>query len=225
MSLPSPSSTRRSQKQRPDSTAPLGDQNRFTPLPRPSRQPRSSPSMSTTALDYGASTTHLSQIPQPPHTTTRRPQGWIPSTNLQKIGELSGVSLVENIGNQYNDLAGEGDIPSPPGLSTSPSSFCYRHDPDTRCQRQADDPTMDNLQKVCEAADYSSLLMLTHIPCRTCLPSHQWNNKISVVSGRHFQQHHLVNGNSFSRVYWLNAVSHNSPFSPPLFVIFSRSTS
>ena len=33
--------------------------------------------------------------------------------------------------------------------SRANSKFCYRHRPDLKCRRQADEPSMDNLQRVC----------------------------------------------------------------------------
>ena len=35
------------------------------------------------------------------------------------------------------------------GMSRANSKFCYRHRPDLKCRRQADEPSMDKLQRVC----------------------------------------------------------------------------
>jgi F-box and WD-40 domain protein MET30 len=56
--------------------------------------------------------------------------------------------LVRHIPDQYAPL---GPRPSEEAEATpqANSRYCYRHRPDLKCRRQADEPSMDQLQRVC----------------------------------------------------------------------------
>ena len=56
--------------------------------------------------------------------------------------------LTRHIPHAYAPLGspGDGSVKKP---QDSNSKFCYRHRPDMLCRRQADEPSMDKLQKVC----------------------------------------------------------------------------
>ena len=57
--------------------------------------------------------------------------------------------LTRHIPHAYAPLGspGDGSVKKP---QDSNSKFCYRHRPDMLCRRQADEPSMDKLQKVCQ---------------------------------------------------------------------------
>jgi F-box/WD-40 domain protein MET30 len=60
--------------------------------------------------------------------------------------------LARHIPEQYAPL---GSQTSPSGLMEkdySNTRYCYRHHPDLKCRRRADEPSMDQLQKVCRQA-------------------------------------------------------------------------
>ncbi|KAF2027175.1 F-box/WD repeat-containing protein pof1 [Setomelanomma holmii] len=65
----------------------------------------------------------------------------------KKMGELITPYLARHIPPQYNPLGGDRDgrshdVPQSPANT----KFCYRHRPDMLCRREADGPTMDELQ-------------------------------------------------------------------------------
>lgn len=63
-------------------------------------------------------------------------------------GQTVAPFLAKHIPEQYAPLGGTdkpNDSPVNPNLSTK---YCYRHRPDLKCRRQADEPSMDQLQHV-----------------------------------------------------------------------------
>jgi F-box/WD-40 domain protein MET30 len=53
--------------------------------------------------------------------------------------------LAQHIPTQYNPLGGDAKgVPA-----NGNTKFCYRHRPDLLCRKQADEPSMEQLQKVC----------------------------------------------------------------------------
>jgi F-box/WD-40 domain protein MET30 len=54
--------------------------------------------------------------------------------------------LAQHIPQQYNPLGGDQHNVRPANANTK---YCYRHRPDMLCRRQADEPSMEQLQKVC----------------------------------------------------------------------------
>jgi F-box/WD-40 domain protein MET30 len=65
----------------------------------------------------------------------------------KKMGELITPYLARHIPPQYNPLGGDRDGRDVP-QSPANTKFCYRHRPDMLCRREADGPTMDELQAV-----------------------------------------------------------------------------
>lgn len=57
--------------------------------------------------------------------------------------------LTRHIPEQYNALQSQVRIRP---VNRSDTKFCYRHHPDLKCRRQADEPTMDLLQNVRDLA-------------------------------------------------------------------------
>jgi hypothetical protein len=62
-------------------------------------------------------------------------------------GQTVAPFLARHIPEQYAPL---GATLQPPASRKDPNTkYCYRHSPDTKCRRTADEPTMENLQRVC----------------------------------------------------------------------------
>lgn len=75
------------------------------------------------------------------------------SSTSKSAGQTVAPFLAKHIPEQYAPL---GLQPKPRAtLSTDPNKkdpntkYCYRHRPDSKCRRTADEPTMENLQRVC----------------------------------------------------------------------------
>jgi len=66
----------------------------------------------------------------------------------KKMEKMITPYLAQHIPHQYNPLGanGDGQDERPPTANTK---FCYRHRPDLLCRRQADEPSMEQLQEVC----------------------------------------------------------------------------
>lgn len=70
----------------------------------------------------------------------------ISSTSKQAAKNIQPF-LAQHIPNQYNPL---GNSPQPVAMNNkSNTKYCYRHRPDVKCRRQANEPSMEQLQKVC----------------------------------------------------------------------------
>lgn len=71
--------------------------------------------------------------------------------SLASTSRMAGQSvapfLARHIPEQYNPL-GKADLTSTRTTKNPNSKFCYRHRPDLKCRRQADEPSMDQMQKV-----------------------------------------------------------------------------
>lgn len=69
------------------------------------------------------------------------------SSNSKMAGQSVTPFLAKHIPQQYAPLGNQ-----PPATSTSQkdpnTKYCYRHRPDSKCRRTADEPTMENLQRV-----------------------------------------------------------------------------
>ncbi|KAF7595389.1 hypothetical protein BBP40_006383 [Aspergillus hancockii] len=70
--------------------------------------------------------------------------------------------LVKHIPEQYGAL-GSRRAGQPEDLSKVNSKFCYRHRPDLKCRRQADEPSMDKLQKDLETLPPSDQQGIAHV--------------------------------------------------------------
>lgn len=55
--------------------------------------------------------------------------------------------LARHIPDQYAPLGGA--QPTIASKKDPNTKYCYRHRPDSKCRRTADEPTMENLQRVC----------------------------------------------------------------------------
>ena len=119
----------------------------------PHKRRRSSGSMSDpTATTAALRESHDHEIgPKEHHERRARDYGRENTTNNASNARLASQAvapfLARHVPNQYAPLGianGENtNTPKDPN-----SKFCYRHRPDMLCRRQADEPSMDKLQKV-----------------------------------------------------------------------------
>jgi F-box/WD-40 domain protein MET30 len=65
----------------------------------------------------------------------------------KKIEKMITPYLAQHIPQQYNPLGANGDRQDE-RPRTANTKFCYRHRPDLLCRRQADEPSMEQLQAV-----------------------------------------------------------------------------
>jgi hypothetical protein len=86
------------------------------------------------------------------------------STTTKLAGQTVAPFLAQHIPQQYAPLGRQKES----ALTTQKNpntKYCYRHRPDLKCRRTADEPSMDNLQRVSEALN-SSCRLLTMIEPR-----------------------------------------------------------
>lgn len=69
------------------------------------------------------------------------------SIEKSKIEKMITPYLAQHIPQQYNPLGGGRDGQNAPS-ATANTKYCYRHRPDLLCRRQADEPSMEQLQDV-----------------------------------------------------------------------------
>ena len=100
--------------------------------------------MSQTQTDLNTSGSHADRLDDASaHNET-------PTTLAQNNREDKNVApfLAKHIRDQYSPM----NRPRPmdqPGRGKNPNSrYCYRHRPDLKCRRQADEPSMDQMQRV-----------------------------------------------------------------------------
>lgn len=67
----------------------------------------------------------------------------------KKIEMMIPPYLAQHIPHQYNPLGTARDGPEAPAFPAN-TKYCYRHRPDLLCRRQADEPSMEQLQHVRE---------------------------------------------------------------------------
>ncbi|MCJ1287048.1 hypothetical protein MMC26_006395 [Xylographa opegraphella] len=84
------------------------------------------------------------------------------SSTSKLAGQTVAPFLAQHIPEQYAPLGGQR---SRKGASTadSNSKFCYRHRPDLKCRRQADEPSMDQLQHELETLSQSDQQGIAHV--------------------------------------------------------------
>jgi len=73
------------------------------------------------------------------------------ASTSRTAGEAIAPFLAKHIPTAY---APTGSKPVDSSLKDPSTKFCYRHRPDLKCRRTADEPSMDNLQRVSAARSY-----------------------------------------------------------------------
>lgn len=87
--------------------------------------------------------------------------------------------LAKHIPEQYAPLGAPQQTTTP---NKDPNTkYCYRHRPDSKCRRTADEPTMENLQRVCSTSRLF-WLMLICIESGDIIPSRSTRHITCVVS-------------------------------------------
>ncbi|KAL4920093.1 quinon protein alcohol dehydrogenase-like superfamily [Aspergillus aurantiobrunneus] len=69
--------------------------------------------------------------------------------------------LARHIPKQYAPLGAQSILPAE--LTSANSRYCYRHRPDLKCRRQADEPSMDKLQRELESLPQSDQQSISHV--------------------------------------------------------------
>lgn len=100
---------------------------------------------------------HINTMKRNGHTNTAEHSGHSPDDNKEKsitiastakfAGQTVAPFLTRHIPDQYAPLGGPNGSQKEP-VKDPNSKFCYRHRPDLLCRRQADEPSMDQLQRV-----------------------------------------------------------------------------
>ena len=74
----------------------------------------------------------------------------IPNSSATTVPTAGSVipTLVRHVPDQYSSLRDQAWLQQPSQEMGPNTSYCYRHDPDLKCRRQADESSMQSLQKV-----------------------------------------------------------------------------
>lgn len=73
----------------------------------------------------------------------------IPADTAENVKKGVGPFLSKHIPEQYAPQGPQGQQDTQQDESEKGNTkYCYRHRPDIKCRRQADEPTMEQLQKV-----------------------------------------------------------------------------
>src|SRR4051794_17144529 len=83
------------------------------------------------------------------------------ASNARLVSQAVAPFLTRHIPNQYAPL-GKPHVKSTNAPKDPNSKFCYRHRPDMLCRRQADEPSMDKLQKVSASMQQ---IMIHYLTC------------------------------------------------------------
>ncbi|CAO2652155.1 Nn.00g004380.m01.CDS01 [Neocucurbitaria sp. VM-36] len=98
-----------------------------------------------TALMHGHDHESLSERTRHSHGESTEDTDEAVATKSKKMEKMITPYLAQHIPHQYNPLGGNSDSQEAPP-STANTKFCYRHRPDLLCRRQADEPSMEQLQ-------------------------------------------------------------------------------
>ncbi|KAL8788714.1 MAG: hypothetical protein Q9213_001528 [Squamulea squamosa] len=84
------------------------------------------------------------------------------SANSRLAGQTVAPFLAKHIPNEYSHL-GRSPATGRPAATSPNTKYCYRHRPDMKCRRQADGPSMDQLQHELEDLPQSDQQAITHV--------------------------------------------------------------
>ncbi|KAF8850277.1 WD40 repeat-like protein [Acephala macrosclerotiorum] len=83
------------------------------------------------------------------------------SSNSKMAGQSVTPFLAKHIPQQYNPI---GNRPATASSQKDPNTkYCYRHRPDSKCRRTADEPTMENLQRELEVLSQADQQGISHV--------------------------------------------------------------
>ena len=107
--------------------------------------PESAPSDPQNPQNMTLSPSRLKDLEKEPKATIN---GNITISATSKLaGQIVAPFLAKHIPDQYAPLGGM-DSSGSPKVKDSNTKYCYRHRPDLKCRRQANEPSMDQLQHV-----------------------------------------------------------------------------
>ncbi|KAL8795318.1 MAG: hypothetical protein Q9195_002188 [Heterodermia aff. obscurata] len=84
------------------------------------------------------------------------------STTSKLVGQIVAPFLAKHIPDQYAHLGGM-DSSGSSKASDPNTKYCYRHRPDLKCRRQANEPSMDQLQHEIEGLPHADQQAVTHV--------------------------------------------------------------
>jgi hypothetical protein len=142
------------------------------------------------------------------------------SVERSKIEDMIPPYLKQHIPNQYNPLGGGRDGKNTTS-ATANTKYCYRHRPDLLCRRQADEPSMEQLQVVCTSPLTPSSATDGN---RNLAENHRPTSRASPTCGRSSPPRPLVIATSCCKASSPNAAFPSSPSSPRPSATSSRST-
>ena len=138
------------------------------------------------------------------------------SSTSKQAGQMIAPFLAEHRPEQHNPFSRSPQSSRSPTASANGTNtkYCYRHRPDLKCRRQANEPSMEQLQK---AGCLSETPRLD--PCadsyRNSGHYHSQISRALPMSGRCSPHHHRSIETSCSKAFWLNAAFPSSPSCPP----------
>ena len=107
--------------------------------------PESTPFDPRNSQSTAASSSRVKDLEKEPKDTIN---GNITISATSKLaGQIVAPFLAKHIPDQYAPLGGM-DSSGSPKVKDSNTKYCYRHRPDLKCRRQANEPSMDQLQHV-----------------------------------------------------------------------------
>lgn len=133
------------------------------------------------------------------------------SSTSKHAGQTIAPFLAKHIPQQYAPLGLHAQLehPSQENIQQKDpnTKFCYRHRPDLKCRRTADEPLMENLQRVCCLIDTTTESLLTGR--RTSRRCHLQISKASRMFGRSSPPLLLNIATSCCKASSPSAASHN----------------
>ncbi|KAE8343493.1 putative E3 ubiquitin ligase complex SCF subunit sconB [Aspergillus arachidicola] len=113
---------------------------------------------------FGGASDTAEEIDTETDSNHRKPHsfGATATTPAKLANENVAPFLVKHIPEQYGPL-GSRRTDKLEDLSSPNSKFCYRHRPDLKCRRQADEPSMDKLQRELETLPPSDQQGIAHV--------------------------------------------------------------
>ncbi|GES57316.1 sulfur metabolite repression control protein [Aspergillus terreus] len=112
---------------------------------------------------FGGTPEPTDEVDAEPDPTQRGPHSFnnVTTTSAKLADENVAPFLAKHIPEQYAPLGSR--TGKPEDLSSANSKYCYRHRPDLKCRRQADEPSMDKLQRDLETLPQSDQQGIAHI--------------------------------------------------------------
>ena len=138
-------------------------------------------------------------------------------------GQIVAPFLTKHIPDQYAHLGGMDTFGSPT-VKASNTKYCYRHRPDLKCRRQANEPSMDQLQHVSDDLRTHYLDINGHHN-RNSKCSLRLINKLLPMYGHCSLPHRPSSVISCFRAFLRSVASHSYPTSQPMYGSSSESIS